>query len=495
MPNWKKIIQSGSNAELASITSSGNIIPSVDNVHSIGTSDNRFLLNGGTPVTVTGSGTTNTLTRFQSSTTVEDSRIFSSDTLTRVTHGNANNDIFIISGSNGEMLSVTDQVGDDILRVNNNSGINLFSVSSSGNLTAPQLTFNANAPFTLGYESGSGLVTYRSSSNAVSASYATTASHALNTTEIPAGTVSGSVQTVANLLNQDVDLGTGDLTATTASVDYVLVNNELKGNGAGFQFFAFNEDTVKVKFANWYSSNDRQYGQGQLWYEQFFAAVDNTDLSGNRRIGFYLEQPNSGSTDSESGITGAHPSNSRMHIDKGGVYMSGSVEITNALTASGLRYPTTDGSANQVMSTDGSGNLSFNDISSLDVPSFLVFGQESTLTGQTTAYQMKTTNGAQATGWRMPVGGKVSHITLQLEVKSGGSAGRNIEAELYKNNTATGQKITVACSSNGITGNDGSITEQSFVAGDRLTLYIKHNNGSLATGDHAGVIRILTSTA
>ena len=52
MPNWKKIIQSGSNAELASITSSGNIIPSVDNVHSIGTSNNRFLLNGGTPVTL-----------------------------------------------------------------------------------------------------------------------------------------------------------------------------------------------------------------------------------------------------------------------------------------------------------------------------------------------------------------------------------------------------------------------------------------------------------
>jgi len=37
------------------------------------------------------------------------------------------------------------------------------------------------------------------------------------------------------------------------------------------------------------------------------------------------------------------------------------LNVTTALTASGLAYPLTDGTANQVIVTDGSGNLSFDD--------------------------------------------------------------------------------------------------------------------------------------
>ena len=90
----------------------------------------------------------------------------------------------------------------------------------------------------------------------------------------------------------------------------ISVTNRLSLGGSGAQFFAFNEDTVKVKFANWYSSNSRQYGQGQLWYELFFAAADDTDTANNRRIGFYLEEPNNGASDADdwSG-SGAHPTN------------------------------------------------------------------------------------------------------------------------------------------------------------------------------------------
>jgi len=71
----------------------------------------------------------------------------------------------------------------------------------------------------------------------------------------------------------------------TGSVDLLQVDDKLQGNGSGFQFFAFNEDTIKVKFANWYSSNDRQYGMGQLWFETWFAAIDNQAPRDNRRIG------------------------------------------------------------------------------------------------------------------------------------------------------------------------------------------------------------------
>jgi hypothetical protein len=94
----------------------------------------------------------------------------------------------------------------------------------------------------------------------------------------------------------------------------LTVSNRLSLGGSGSQFFAYNEDTVKVKFANWYSSNTRQYGQGQLWYEQWFGAIDDTSGAANRRIGFYLETPDKGSSDA-SGGTGAHPENARMWID------------------------------------------------------------------------------------------------------------------------------------------------------------------------------------
>jgi len=209
MPNWKKVVTSGSLAELTAITMSGNIIPESDNIHSLGASDNRFLLNGGTPVTVTGSGTANTITRFQGATTVEDSNIFSSDTLTRITHGSDTNDIFIVSGSNGEMFSITDEVGQKILRVNNDSGTEIFSVSSSGALIAPNLP-ESSSGLLLSYDNSTGDIKHISAS-AISYSFT-------SLTDIPSGLVSSSAQTVANLDNQDVDFGTGAITASNLDI-------------------------------------------------------------------------------------------------------------------------------------------------------------------------------------------------------------------------------------------------------------------------------------
>ena len=134
-------------------------------------------------------------------------------------------------------------------------------------------------------------------------------------------------------------MGTGDLTATSGSIDNLTVNSKLQLGGAGSQFFAYNEDTIKVKFANWYSSNDRQYGMGQLWFETWFAAIDNGASRANRRIGFYLEEPDAGSTD--SGTPGQHPSNSRFYVDINGAYLSGSLEVDGGITADGHFLPTT----------------------------------------------------------------------------------------------------------------------------------------------------------
>ena len=140
----------------------------------------------------------------------------------------------------------------------------------------------------------------------------------------------------------------------TGSIDYLEVNDRLQGNGSGFQFFAYNEDTIKVKFANWYSSNDRQYGMGQLWYETWFAAIDNQAGRDNRRIGFYLEEPNAGSTD--SGTPGQHPTNSRFHVDVNGAYLSGSLNVESSITGSDVTIDDWGSVSASLASIDSSGS-------------------------------------------------------------------------------------------------------------------------------------------
>jgi len=177
MPNWKKIIVSGSDAVLNNVTASGavisgslyvsgNILPDSDNVFSLGTTDNRFQLNGGTPVTVTGSGVQNFITRFNAPTSVETSSIFSSNDETRIIHDNDTNVIFTISGSNGELFTVTDDNSGNLLEVNDASGIDVFSVDAAGNVTASgevsasgfNISNNITASFITGSFTGSALL-------------------------------------------------------------------------------------------------------------------------------------------------------------------------------------------------------------------------------------------------------------------------------------------------------------------------------------------------
>ena len=149
-----------------------------------------------------------------------------------------------------------------------------------------------------------------------------------------------------------------------ANFQNVSVGGTLSLSGAGSQFFAFNEDTVKVKFANWYSSNARQYGMGQLWFETWFAAIDNNpsqSLRDERRIGFYLEQPNNGSSDS-GGTSNIHPTNDRMHIDINGVFVRDNFEVSGDANISGV-----------ITATSFTGNLALSNVTGLgaNVATFL----------------------------------------------------------------------------------------------------------------------------
>ena len=134
-----------------------------------------------------------------------------------------------------------------------------------------------------------------------------------------------------------VSIGNTVSIGDTLYSDDIRVGGDLRLNATGSQFFAFNEDTVKVKFANWYSSNDHQYGMGMLYYETFFAATEDTD-SGNdrkRRFGWYLEKPDNGAPDSDGSAT-TQGQNDRMHLDRNGLFIRNNLEVNTNLNVTGI---------------------------------------------------------------------------------------------------------------------------------------------------------------
>jgi hypothetical protein len=137
-------------------------------------------------------------------------------------------------------------------------------------------------------------------------------------------------------------------------------------------------------------------------------------------------------------------------------------------------------------------NISSIDIVSANTAAFLVFGQEALLTGQTSFFEAKTTDGAQnGQGWRLPLAGRATHITAQMGVTTQ-SAGSVLQVDLYKNGAsaaADGNNLVVTGAATGDVGNSNVIST-SFAAGDRLGLQFKHSDGTLATENHAFIVRL-----
>ena len=181
----------------------------------------------------------------------------------------------------------------------------------------------------------------------------------------------GDTDTHIRFLDNEIQVTAGNVLSykvkSDGNVEFetAVTSSHFKVEGAGGQFVAFNEDTVKLKHVNWYSSNDRQYGQGQLWYQQWFGAVEPSDAGaqGGRRIGFFFHKPNKGASDAEGG-TSAHPTNTHMYLDLNGMYLqTGSFTVNNGgLTVTGSLATTQD--------VDIGGNLSFEDyiMAELSIP-------------------------------------------------------------------------------------------------------------------------------
>lgn len=142
-----------------------------------------------------------------------------------------------------------------------------------------------------------------------------------------------NTQLNANAVSASTFVSSSNLyVANTGSIAWLNIMDQVQLNGPGSQYFAYNEDTVKVKFANWYSSNANQFGQTQLWHELAFLSINSTD---HRRISFYLDTPDSGSTDSVSGVHAAHASNAGMFLNHDGLYVTNNLVVTGSIVGDG----------------------------------------------------------------------------------------------------------------------------------------------------------------
>ena len=91
---------------------------------------------------------------------------------------------------------------------------------------------------------------------------------------------------------------------------------------------------------------------------------------------------------------------------------------------------------------------------------------------------------------RMPVAGKITHLSLQLNVDTI-SAGQTLAFNLKKNGVLTGESISIAVDSAGSFGNSSSITNINFVANDLIAVNLVPSGSTSVTSLHKGLIRLL----
>ena len=204
MPNWKKVILSGSNAVLAEITASRNLSGSGTATASYGLFTGSFGGDGSqltnvpsTPFPFTGDALITGSLIVSQSYTVGDT---DSTALRLIGSGSVSQSgIFEVEGSAGPLFSVADGLDGVLMEVNNISGLPLFQVSSSnevfinrGNLTSGVTTATASFAYFTGSFAGdaSGLTNVPAGSTPTLDAVTTAGNVTSNA--ITAGTISGS---------------------------------------------------------------------------------------------------------------------------------------------------------------------------------------------------------------------------------------------------------------------------------------------------------------
>lgn len=187
-------------------------------------------------------------------------------------------------------------------------------------------------------------------------------------------------------------------------------------------------------------------------------------------------------------VGGAGRTAATPNLDSGKIFIG---NASNQSSESAYTLPVSDGTEDQVLTTNGSGAVSF---ATPSVASYLFFGSYTTLNDQTTQYEMTTVNGVQnGQGWRLPLSGEVTHITLQADCVSL-TANRDFTMYLYKNGTQQTETYVTTVTEANIFGSSFTLsTPVTFNANDRLMIKVKHSDTGIQTTQHAITVRVVTS--
>ena len=181
-----------------------------------------------------------------------------------------------------------------------------------------------------------------------------------------------------------------------------------------------------------------------------------------------------------------------------GTVSGSNIVVTDGVGGVKYKLPNIDGSGSQVMKTDGTGNLTFDYVANLGIPSFIAYGYNVTFTG-TGPIETTTVNGSTNDyGYRMPVNGQVTHITAEIQYLINTGSTYNFIAEVYLNGAATGQTGSVTISGGtGAANNIGFVklldSPVSFNTSDRLTIYMNFDAAGIQADDAALLLRVVTT--
>ena len=194
MPNWKKVIVSGSNAVLSSITNDSTV--AATNI--TGSFTGSFVGDGNNLDLSSNTSISTTPFPFAGDGIISGSLLISSSNSTAsLTLEGSGSTVFSVQGSQGQLFSLTDDLLHDNLVVGDISGDTIFKVSGSGLVTIPIGDLSGSATATASYGSfsgsfqgdGSGLTNLNVTTPTLDA--VTTAGN-VTSNAITAGTISGS---------------------------------------------------------------------------------------------------------------------------------------------------------------------------------------------------------------------------------------------------------------------------------------------------------------
>jgi len=230
----------------------------------------------------------------------------------------------------------------------NTGGLTWAAVSSGGNVDSAQTVSLARGAVsvTTGSASGGGALSYNSSSGVFTFNPSTNS-----------GGLSNVVEDTTPQLGGNLDLNSNDITGTgNISINgSTTLSSTDAGSAAGPDL---------ILYRNSSSPADGDY-LGQI---QFKGRHDGSGDEIYAKVTGKIADASSGTEDGliETAIkgNGSFTIVSRQRSDELQLINGVGLSVAGSLTASGLSYPTSDGSTNQVLTTDGSGNLSFSTVAS-----------------------------------------------------------------------------------------------------------------------------------